>query len=265
MNFRTFERQLHAKKEWHQTIDQARSALRYDLSWSWEQRRQWEGRGCHYDNSKVNFEKLVTLAEKAVASIGFAGKVEIELYWMGCFYNDYKKLGLEAIKMWPPHWIEPKRVYPYIGWEVEFDPGTNVFTVRFHKDMPIDEIAGDLKHYKSMVTGIEKGKVSPDIHRAKVRTEVYIEKPEIWEQIKRAAAGELTFTQAVKDEYRRALEENIDRIKSDLAGLGRQRYLVKLRKDTKEMVRNRFKRRGLPTDFNRGNWWDAIEKEILGN
>lgn len=263
MNFRTFERLLHSKDEWHQSIEDARTLLGYNPSWSWDERRQWDDRDWPYDRQHNNFAALTLLAEKALDLLGFRGNKALELYWMACFYNDYGTLGVDAIMLWPSHWDSPRRVFPYIEWHAGFDSDKQEFHVRFHKDIPIDEIAKELKNYKAVITGEPTGVVSQDIHRAKVRRETFIEKPEITDQMRRVAIGELNFVKALQEEYEKAVQNEFDVINSIANRDSRQDYLRRLRRKVTERVRNRFRRHGLPTDYKHVNWWGEIEESFL--
>jgi hypothetical protein len=262
MNLKTFENLLHAKAEWHQTIEEARLTLRYATAWPWEERRMWENEDCIVDKRFTNFMMLTFLAEDAVKSLGFPEQITLQLYWMACFYNDYKHLGLDEIKLWSTYWAEPRRVYPYVELKVSYDNVRKTYSIEFHELITASEVKPQLADLLSIASRKKKGEVTQDIHRAKVRRDIFIASPEARDQIKRAALGELTYTDALKEEYGRTIEGQKDKIQSISDKYTRESRLQSIRRRVREKVRQRFRRAGLPIQYKRCKWWIEPEDSL---
>jgi hypothetical protein len=263
MNVKTLEHLIHSKTEWQKTIEEARAILRYDPSWSWEQRRQWDDQDCLANKQLTNFMALTFLAEKVINATEFSGQKALEHYWMACFYNDYKALGLDAIQLWPPHWEASRRVFPYLEWGIDYDPGTNVFRLEIPQRLLTKELLKEITDIKAILTDKRKGWVPPDIHQAKVQGEKFQQKQEVAEQIERIASGAITFTEALQEEYKRTLIDNIGQISSSPNRYARLEKLQLFRKRARERVRNRLKRAAIPIEYIHCNWWTKVEEAIL--
>jgi len=262
MNVQTFERILHQKEAWHRTIREARYISNYDSSWTWEQRNLWDQQDNAVNKHLTNFMWLTFLAEKVVIELGFPDQKTLELYWIACFYNDYKSLGLNAITLWSSYWEAPRRVFPYIEWQISYDSNKKVFSLEIPEILTVEDVSKALPSLKAQLTGRRKGEVLPDTHRAKLRPEFLMLKPEVENQIRRAASGEITYADALKEEYRRWLEIERHQINSAPDIYAKLTKLQSLRRRVRERVRQRYKRAGLPCEYSRHDWWTQIEEDL---
>jgi len=206
---------------------------------------------------------LTFLAEKVVDATEFPRQKTLELYWIACFYNDYEALGLDAIKLWSTHWEAPRRIFPYLEWMIGYDPEREIIHLDVPKRLLTKEFLNEIPAIKAKVTGEKKGVVSPDIHRAKVSGERFQQKHEVTDQIRRIAIGEITYTEALQEEYKRTLIDNRAKINSSPNRYVRLEKLQSFRRKVRERVRNRLKRISLPVEYKPCNWWTKIEENIL--